>query len=208
MSLKLANQLLKEFSSFDDVSIKTFFGGFSISSKELMFGWINKKKFYLRGHQYYRTLFIDLDMEPLSLSFGVSPKLLDYYKVSSELFNNKQKLHEIVTMVIEYTRQDKHEQNRLKELRIKELPNMTLSLERLLYSVGIENLKAFRKVGYLESFYRIKNKKEQISINILFSLYGALNNHHVFLLSDSTKKEIELAYQSFLGGNDRKISCK
>lgn len=198
MSSKFANQILKEFSGFDDISIKTFFGGFSISSKATMFGWIGKSDFYLRGHAYYRELFIESGMQPLSLPSGISTKSLDYYKVSDELFRDREKLHSIVKMVIEYAEHDLSEKNKLKEQRIKELPNMTLSLERLLFSVGIVNIPTFEQVGYLETYYRIKNKKTGISINILFILYASLHRRHVASLAKSKKDEIELEYQSFL----------
>lgn len=198
MTSKLANQILKEFSHFNDISIKTFFGGFSISSKAIMFGWIGKTDFYLRGHSYYRDIFIELGMQPLSLPAGISTKLLDYYKVSEELFDDREKLHSIVKMVIEYAEQEQNEKNKLKELRIKELPNMTLSLERLLFSVGIVNIPTFQEIGYLEAYNRIKNKKTGISINILFILYASFHRRHVASLSQTTKDEIKLAYEYFL----------
>lgn len=200
MSSKFAKQILKEFSCFDDVSIKTFFGGFSISSKSTMFGWIGKSEFYLRGHSYYRDFFIEAGMQPLSLPSGISTKSLDYYKVSDELFCDREKLHSIARMAIEYAELDLSEKNKIKEHRIKELPNMTLSLEKLLFSVGIINIQTFQEKGYLEAYHRIKNKKSDLSINILFILYASLHGRHVASLSQSTKDEIKLAYQYFLEG--------
>ncbi|WP_294614359.1 TfoX/Sxy family protein [uncultured Gilliamella sp.] len=198
MSSKFANQILKEFSCFDDISIKTFFGGFSINSKSTMFGWIGKTGFYLRGHPYYRDFFIESGMQPLNLPTSISTKSLDYYKVSDEWFRDREKLYSIVKMVIEYTQHEQSEKNKLKEQRIKELPNMTLSLEKLLFSVGIINIPTFHEIGYLEAYNRIKNKKASISNNILFILYASLHRRHVASLSQSTKNEIELAYQNFL----------
>ncbi|OCG01646.1 TfoX/Sxy family protein [Gilliamella sp. wkB112] len=198
MNVKFANQILQEFSCFDDVSIKTFFGGFSINSKEIMFGWIGKGDLYLRGHSNYRSLFIDSGMQPLSLPTGISMKLLDYYRVDKELFCDRKKLHTIVKMVIECAEYEQNEKNKLKEQRIKELPNMTLSLERLLFSVGIKNIPIFHEIGYLEAYHRIKTKKTSISINILFSLYASLHRRHVASLSQTKKDELKLNYQCFL----------
>lgn len=55
--------------------------------------------------------------------------------------------------------------------KIKNITNMTLSLEKLLFSAGIINIEIFYKVGYLEVYYRIINKNSLISINILFILW-------------------------------------
>ncbi|KFA58013.1 DNA transformation protein TfoX [Gilliamella apicola] len=163
-----------------------------------MFGWIGKNGFYLRGHSSYRSLFIEAGMQPLSVSSGVSTKLLDYYKVNDDWLNDEEKLHSIAKMVIEHTKQELYEKNEIKKKRIKELPNMTLSLERLLCSVGIKDVETLEKKGYLESYYMIKSKKEEISINVLFSLYGSLHRRHVASLSKTIKNEIKFEYQHFL----------
>ncbi|MCO6538933.1 MAG: TfoX/Sxy family DNA transformation protein [Gilliamella sp.] len=202
MCSTFANRILTELSDVEDISIKTFFGGFSVNSKDIMFGWVTQKSFYLRGHPDYRSLFIDLGMQPLSITTGMSTKLLDYYKVGNELFKDHEKLFSMVQMVIKYTKKEQYEKNEIKAKRIKELPNMTLSLERLLCSVGIKDVDTFQKVGYLNAYYKIKQKKETISINILFVLYSSLHRFHVATLSKETKKEIELEYQCFLNQMD------
>ncbi|WP_085247061.1 TfoX/Sxy family protein [Gilliamella mensalis] len=203
MCSTFANRILTELSDVKDISIKTFFGGFSVNSRDTMFGWITKKDFYLRGHADYRSLFIDLGMQPLSITTGMSTKLLDYYKVNDELFKDREKLLIMVKMVIKYTKKELHEKNTIKAKRIKELPNMTLSLERLLCSVGIKDVETFQKVGYLSAYYKIKKKKEAISMNILFVLYSSLHRFHVATLSMETKKEIEFEYQCFVKQMDK-----
>ena len=75
---------------------------------------------------------------------------------------------------------------------------MSVSLEKLMVSSDITNVEIFKEVGYLETFYRIKSKNPKLSINILFSLYGALHGRHVGTLSSESKEKIELAYQDFL----------
>ncbi|NUF27775.1 regulator of competence-specific genes [Gilliamella bombicola] len=208
MCSTFANRILTELSDVKDISIKTFFGGFSVNSKDIMFGWITQKDFYLRGHPDYRSIFIDLGMQPLSITMGMSTKLLDYYKVGDVLFNDHKKLLAMVTMVIEYTKKEQYEKGKLKEKRIKEMPNMTLSLERLLCSVGIKDVESFQEEGYLSAYYKIKQKKAAISINILFVLYSSLKRFHVATLSKETKKAIELEYQCFLNQIDSNLNEK
>ncbi|WP_143425465.1 TfoX/Sxy family DNA transformation protein [Gilliamella sp. Nev5-1] len=207
MCSTFANRILTELSDVEDISLKTFFGGFSVNSKNIMFGWITRKEFYLRGHSNYRSFFIDLGMQPLSITTGMSIKLLDYYKVSDELFKDQDKLLAMVKMVITYTKKEQYEKNEIKAKRIKELPNMTMSLERLLCSVGITDVEALKKVGYLEAYFKIKQKKASISINILFALYSSLHRFHVATLSQEAKKEIELEYQCFLKQINKNL-CK
>lgn len=198
MRKKLAEKIKQEFSGFKDVSIRSFFGGFSLNSESTMFGWVDQKNVYLRAHPSYRSIFIELGMQPLNLIFDGSNKLLDYYKVGNELLTDRKKLHEIVKIVIDHAIQDQNEKLTKNKNRLKALPNMTVSLEKLMISVDITNIDIFKRTNYLETYYRIKNKNPKLSINILFGLYGALHGKHVALLSQDLKKEIKLAYQDFL----------
>ena len=198
MRRKLAEKIKQEFSGFKDVSIRSFFGGFSLNSESTMFGWVDQKNIYLRAHPNYRSLFIELGMQPLNLVFEGSNKLLDYYKVGDNLLTDRKQLHDIVKIVIEHAKQDQSEKLAKTQNRLKALPNMTISLEKLMISVDITDIQSFKRKGYLETYYRIKHKNPKLSLNILFGLYGALSGQHVALLSQDLKKEIELAYQEFL----------
>jgi len=198
MRKELAEKIKQEFSGFKDVSIRSFFGGFSLNSESTMFGWVDQKNVYLRAHPSYRSIFIELGMQPLNLIFDGSNKLLDYYKVGNELLTDRKQLHDIVKIVIEHAKQDQSEKLAKTQNRLKALPNMTISLEKLMISVDITDIQSFKRNGYLETYYRIKHKNPKLSLNILFGLYGALSGQHVALLSQDLKKEIELAYQEFL----------
>lgn len=194
----LAINIKHEFSYLKDVTLRSFFGGFSLNSESIMFAWIDQNNIYLRGHDEYRSMFIELGMLPLDLIFDGSHKLLDYYKVEDELRQDRQKLHAIVQMVIKHAKQDLEEKLAKSQSRLKSLPNMTVSLEKLMVSAGIIDINIFREVGYLETYYRIKSKNPKLSINILFGLFGALHGRHVGTLSSESKQIIELAYQNFL----------
>ena len=198
MRRKLAEKIKQEFSGFKDVSIRSFFGGFSLNSESTMFGWVDQKNVYLRAHPNYRSIFIELGMQPLNLVFDGSNKLLDYYKVDDNLLTDRKKLLDIVKIVIEHAKQDQSEKLAKTQNRLKALPNMSVSLEKLMISVDITDIQSFKTKGYLETYYRIKHKNPKLSFNVLFGLYGALSGQHVALLSQDLKKEIKLAYQEFL----------
>lgn len=194
----LAVNIKQEFSCVEDISLRSFFGGFSLNSESIMFAWVDQNDVYLRAHDKYRSMFIELGMQPLDLVFDGSHKLLDYYKVGEALRKDRQKLQIIVKMVIEYAKQDLDEKVAKCQTRLKSLPNMTVSLEKLMVSSDIIDIETFKKVGYLETFYRIKSKNPKLSINILYGLYGALHDRHVGTISSESKEKIELAYRDFL----------
>lgn len=205
---KMIDKILALFSENDIslISLRTLFGGTGICYKGIMFGWIYANHFYLRGHAEYISMFNNLNMEPLILESGVIAKLLKYYRVTDNLWENEQKLAQIIQMVIDYSYQDKLSKRQIKESRIKELPNMTLSLERALFKVGIINLKYFQEVGAFESYFKLEQNNQEISKNILFCLHCALKKVHVATLSEESKFRLQQEYHEFLTNRARDIA--
>lgn len=99
-------------------------------------------------------------------------------------------------MVINYSCQI--QRFKLKEPRIKDLPNMTASLERSLFKVGITNVDIFRQTGTIQSYAKLKQSNKSLSNNVLFILHSALNGKHVATLTDEQKCAIKKEYNQFI----------
>lgn len=200
----LISKLLTQHTCYDKdlISTKALFGGTGISYDDIMFGWVQYDEFYLRGHPEYLNMFIELKMEPLILEMGVTSKFLKYYNVTSELWADEVKLIELIQMVIDYSHLDKVSQRQVKESRIRDLPNMTLSLERSLYKVGINNIESFREHGAYNSYFKLKQNNADISKNILFALCSALMGKHAATLSDGHKRKLKNEYKEFALSNN------
>ena len=62
--------------------------------------------------------------------------------------------------------------------RLKDLPNLTLALERMLWEVGIENSDDLRLQGACVTYEKLCAVKKDLSINILMALEGAILGFH------------------------------
>ncbi|WP_392552002.1 TfoX/Sxy family DNA transformation protein [Orbus wheelerorum] len=195
----IINKLSSCFTQYEmkQISIKPLFGGAGVCLNEVMFAWIYDNNLYLRGHVDYLTRFIQLNMEPLIFGTGVTVKLLQYYKVTNYLWGDEKAFKDIVQMVIKYACLDKLSKRRIKESRIKDLPNMTLSLERSLFRVGIINLAAFRRQGSFKSYYKLEQCNKSLSKNILYTLHSALMGNHVATLTEEQKNTLKKEYNEF-----------
>lgn len=176
------------------ITIKPLFGGSGICYEGTMFAWIYADKLYLRGHSEYLTMFNELNMKALAFDTGVIVKLLQYYQVTDRLWQNPLQLESMIHMVIKYAFKDKQLKQCVKESRIKDLPNMNLSLERALYRVGIINLDEFRRQGPHRCFLKLKRNNKNISINVLYMLHCALKGQHVATLSEKQKNQLQNEY--------------
>lgn len=189
----ITDKLLACFSAdnLERITIKPLFGGSGVCFDDTMFAWIYADKLYLRGYSEYLTMFSELNMKALAFDTGVIVKLLQYYQVTDRLWQNQQQLKHIIQMVIEYAFKDKQLRQRVKESRIKDLPNMNVSLERALYRAGIVNLDEFKRLGPHRCFLKLKRNNKSVSINVLYTLHCALKGQHVATLSEKQKNQLK-----------------
>lgn len=199
-SKQLVKRILVQYAIFGKLSSRSMFGGFGISHNGVMFGWVYNNQFYLRASATSVKLFIKLNMPPLNISTGVISKLLQYYCVTDEIWRNKPLLENLFRSAIDNALQDKENKKRTKESRLKDLPNITLSIERLLISVGIMNISTLHQLGAVEIYARLKRKYSHISINVLYSLSAAIEGCHVAILSTENKQTLALAYKRHIVG--------
>lgn len=180
----------------NEITIISLFGGSGVYCNGIMFAWVYENNLYLKGHADYLDIFVQQKMKRLEFHTGVTIKLLQYNQVTDFLWQNEKELIKIVKMVIEHTHQMQSLQ--LKEPRIKDLPNMTSSLERSLFKVGITNIDIFRQMGVFESYFKLKQANRNISTNVLYTLHSALIGKHVATLTSSQKCAIKAEYRLFI----------
>lgn len=173
----------------NNITIMSLFGGVGVYSNATMFAWIYDNQLYLKGHADYIAMFTRYQMKPLEFNTGVTIKLLQYYQITDYLWQDEKKLIKIIQMVIKYSSQN--QRYKLKEERIKDLPNMTISLERALFKVGITNITLLRQEGALQSYLKLKQFNKNISSNVLFILHSALVGKHVATLTDEQKSQLK-----------------
>ncbi|WP_392563000.1 TfoX/Sxy family protein [Orbus sturtevantii] len=191
LSLCFADNEMKQ------ITIKSLFGGSGICINDAMFAWIYDNNLYLRGHIDYLAIFIKLKMKPLVFNTGAIPRLLQYYKVDNSLWADEDQFKQIIQMVVKSASLDKASLRQMRESRIKDLPNMTLSLERSLFRVGIVNLDSFRKQGSFKSYFKLAQHNKLLSKNVLYTLHSALIGSHVATLTPEQRRTLRKEYHEF-----------
>ncbi|XKM13271.1 TfoX/Sxy family DNA transformation protein [Orbaceae bacterium ac157xtp] len=192
------NQIVPD-SELDFFYTKTLFGsGYSIYYKRVMFAWVYDCALHLKGHKEYVDRFTELGMTALSYDTGVNIRLLNYYKITAKIWADDELLKMLVLMVLEHENKSKELIRKLKEERIKDLPNMNLSLERTMYRIGINTVANLREIGAITAYHRLKTNQRNITTNILYAIHCALIGKHVYLLTEAEKRTLNEEYQRYI----------
>jgi DNA transformation protein len=78
-----------------------------------------------------------------------------------------------------------------KPTRLKDLPNLRLGTERMLKKAGISSVSELKSMGSVEAFKAVKaSQNDELSIELLWALEGALNGTHWSVISQERRNEL------------------
>ncbi len=91
------------------------------------------------------------------------------------------------------------EQKRANQ-KLRSLPNITLSINRMLKAVGIKTVSQLKAIGCCKVYHEIRGLYPNAPLDVLYSLYGAINNTHYCAVPKSVKRELAGEYNAIRFG--------
>ena len=191
MDKSFLQQTVDFFSSFGVIKSRSMFGGFGIFCNDTMFALIVNDELHLRAAKQNEQEFNALGMQPYSYTKRGFPVVTKYYAVPKAWWQNTDELviHAKKALCIALA------ENKAKKMaepdRIKDLPNLRLSIERLLKKAGIDSVEKLQAEGALEAFKALQaTHGKSVSIDLLWSLEGALTNTHWTVIPPQRRNEL------------------
>jgi DNA transformation protein len=178
-SKKRVLECLELFAPLGNIRSRTQFGGFSLSADSAMFGLVSDGELYLRANDDNEAHFCRKKMERLIYRKRGMDVHLRYFKVSHDQWSDPQILLKLAKVALKGMRREIESKKNSEALRLKDLPNLTLALERMLWQVGIENSGDLRMQGARKAYLKLcAVKKKNLGINLLMALEGAILGFH------------------------------
>lgn len=180
-------------SSLGPIRSRALFGGYGLSIEKAMFGMVVNDGFYLRMSEFC------LDQgwmhSAAQLTFTRRGRLiaLNYYLVGETLWRNPKQLRELAWLSLASAQHERAQ--RQTKRRLKDLPNLTVQMETLLWEAGIRNIDALRTCGAKESWLRLRQLNKNLGLKILYALEGALTETHEAALPAETRRELKEWFQ-------------
>lgn len=194
-SKKRIIQCVELFGSLGNIRARSQFGGYSLSADGAMFALISEGELYLRASIESEQYFCGQGMERLIYRKRGMGVLLRYFRVSNVQWENPGKLRQMAMLSVRGMQRDIDKRKSNQSGRLKDLPNLTLSLEKMLWQVGIENSGDLRMQGACVSYQKLRSLKKNLGINVLMALEGAILGFHEAALPMESRESLTQWYK-------------
>lgn len=189
LTLKNSIRLLEE---FGEVKARSMFGGFGIFIENTMFALVVNDLLHIRADDTSLPDFNNAGFSPYIYEKKGFPVVTKYYALPTELWEEPQKILDIARTAFLNAKTEKQSQQTAKPQRIKDLPNLKLSTERMLKKAGITSVDELYDKGALHAFMAIKNTlpTSSPSLELLWALEGAIEGKHWSVISAERRDEL------------------
>lgn len=174
------------------IDVRTQFGGYSLAVEQVVFAVVREDELYLRACEGLQCYVIDKQIPQLIIQKRGMPVALNYFKVTDEIWQDEEQLCSLSQSALEGARHARLSKQR--EQRLKDLPNLGLSLETQLRQVGISTVQSLRDAGAKSCWLRLKAVNKHLGINTLFALQGAISGYHQAALPEEIRQELQAWY--------------
>ncbi|OTA21699.1 DNA transformation protein tfoX [Xenorhabdus beddingii] len=182
-------QLQHGVSSLGKLKKKSQFGGIGLLIDGVLFAISSEGELYLRGSSHAEVLFKAKGMENFIYSKRGIPVTLRYYRVNELLWRDQKQLFEYMQLAYQYTMEEIIDRRKMP-LRIKDLPNLGIALERQLWKVGISKVEELRMLGAKATYLKLQQHKKRTNVSLLLALAGAIEGCHVAVLPEQLRDEL------------------
>ena len=187
MSEKNTSKLLKELFSpvVDEIRIKSFFSYYAVMKDDAMFALYKNDNVYL---YISKNIFSEIEKDPnIKKLLFTGDKVIakNFYQMPDYLVSNLIDYKHWIIEAIKEIKENRSQEDKVysQKGRIRNLPNMTIQIERLLQKIGITTVSEFMAVSEIDMCIELFKSGTEITHNLLFRLYGARKYRYIYTFS-------------------------
>lgn len=176
---------------FGDFQKRSMFGGTGLFKDEAMFALLSADRIFIRGGDKLDEQLIELNCEKYRHVKKQTTATVNYYDIT-ELFSEKhERLEELVEQSIQFSVSQRQYKRSSANRRLRDLPNMQLTLERMVKKAGIEDVDSFLEMGAPAVFSRVKEAYgSDVDVKLLWKFAGAIEGIHWKLIQEPRKRQL------------------
>lgn len=181
-------QYLSQFGAFNK---RSMFGGTGIFMNDAMYAILTPEAMFLRGGEGLDERLSDYGCQKFKHVKRSTTAVVNYYDITDLFVSQNDECDALVQESIALSQQVKEFKNSEESRRLRDLPNMRLTLERMVKKAGVPDVSSFLDLGAVEVYRRVKaSQGHSTDVKLLWMFAGAIEGCHWSLLKDDQKQEL------------------
>ncbi|MDD1782756.1 TfoX/Sxy family DNA transformation protein [Enterovibrio sp. ZSDZ35] len=189
--LEVKSGFVDYLSQFGETEKRSMFGGTGFFVSGAMFALVKEDRIYLRGGAQLTDKLIEKECKKFVHVKKSSTAIVNYYDIT-ELYDGEDNcLDAMVKKSVENSVAEKEYRDSKLNKRLRDLPNLRLTIERMLKKAGVEDVDTFFSMSPEELFRKVQEAHGyDVDIKLLWMFAGAQTGIHWTLLSEETKQQL------------------
>lgn len=178
------------------LSTRSMFGGVGFFHYDIMYALINQERIYLRGTQKFESQLITYGCQRYQHVKKTTVATVNYYDITEMLYRHRELATEVIGGTMCEVLFEDQQRRSLYNQRLRDLPNLQLTTERMLKKVGIDDVATFFDVGAVVAFAKITERYgHKTDIRLLWKLAAAQEGVYWELLEETRKQALLNEYE-------------
>ncbi|SEG69191.1 TfoX/Sxy family DNA transformation protein [Vibrio hangzhouensis] len=170
---------------------RSMFGGTGLFKDGAMYALISNEKVFIRGGKGLDEKLYELKCEKFRHVKKQSTATVNYYDVTHLFLEPSPLLKQLVQRSIANSVDQHCSKKAFENKRLRDLPNMQLTLERMVKKAGVDDVKTFLELGAPRVFNRVKRTYgNDVDVKLLWKFAGAVDGIHWKLIQDPRKQQL------------------
>lgn len=192
MDKPILKDAMKLFEPLGAITSRSMFGGFGIFANGTMFALVVQNTLHIRADDKTIVEFKSRGFQPYAYAKRGFPVITKYYALADDCWSNINEVFNLGQSAFNHAEAEKQIQATQQPQRIKDLPNLRLTTERMLKKAGISTVSELMDQGALNAYHAIRasNPDSTISLELLWALEGAIKGTHWSVIPQSRRDEL------------------
>ena len=176
---------------FGEHQKRSMFGGIGLFQNDAMFALLSEGYLFIRGGKSLDKKLVDLDCEKYRHVKKQTTATVNYYDITDLFICEHPELDSIIRTSIDNSIQQRSFKKSPASRRLRDLPNMQLTLERMVKKAGVDDVSMFMQLGAPEVFNKVRKAYgNDVDLKLLWKFAGAIDGIHWKLLQEPRKQQL------------------
>ena len=182
---------LEYVAKFGDFYTRSMFGGTGLFERDAMFALINGEGIFIRGGGKLDQQLLRLKCKKFRHVKKQTTATVNYYDVTELFVQNSSELDDLLLNCRRLSVSHRAMKRSTANRRLRDLPNMQLTLERMVKKAGVGDVETFLELGAPAVYSKVKQAYgNDIDVKLLWKFAGAVDGVHWKLIQEPKKRQL------------------